>query len=97
MIENGNEKILKVGNTNSDQILIYSPPKQVPSDPRICAFKKETEGKTIYPDASNFIVNHGDNTYGKLMFCYFNMVFILELLESLKDENGSVSLISLIK
>ena len=30
------------------------------------------------------------------MFCYFNMVFILELLESLKDENGSVSLISLI-
>ena len=96
MIENGNEKILKVGNTNSNQILIYSPPKQVPSDPRICAFKKETEAKTIYPDASNFIVNHGDNTYGKLMFCYFNMIFILELLESLKDENGSVSLISLI-
>jgi hypothetical protein len=96
VIENGNEKILGVGNTNSSQILIYSPPKQIPSDPRICAFKKEIEGKTIYPDASNFIINHGNNTYGKLMFCYFNMVFILELLEDLKDENGSVSLISLL-
>ena len=45
VIENGNEKIIKVGDTNSDKILIYSPPRQVPSDPRICAFKKETEGR----------------------------------------------------
>ena len=115
VIENGNEKILKIGNTNSNQILIYSPPKQVPSDPRICAFKKPIPSvsienstpvngvytsfrpeSTLYPKLSDFIVNYGDNTYGKLMFCYFNMVFILKLIEDLKDENGSVSLISLI-
>ena len=115
VIENGNEKILKIGNINSNQILIYSPQKQVPSDPRICAFKKSipsvsienatpvngviattTQESILYPKLSDFIVNYGDNTYGKLMFCYFNMVFILKLLEDLKDENGSVSLISLI-
>lgn len=96
VISNGNEKILKVGNTNSDSILIYSPPRQMPSDPRICAFKKEVEGRTIYSGISDFIVNKNGNPYGKLMFCYFNMVFILKLLEDLKDKDGNVSLISLL-
>lgn len=96
VIENGNEKIIKVGDTNSDRILIYSPPRQIPSDPRICAFKKETEGRTIYPGVSDFIVKHGENQYGKLMFCYFNMVFILQLLEDLKDKDGKVPIVSLL-
>jgi hypothetical protein len=51
IIENGNEKIIKVGDTNSEKILIYSPPRQVPSDPRICAFKKETESGTKWRKA----------------------------------------------
>jgi len=96
IISNGNEKILKVGDINSDKILIYSPPKQIPSDPRICAFKKEVEGRTIYPSLPDFIKPEGNNLYGKLMFCYFNMVFILKLLEDLKDKDGNVSLISLL-
>ena len=98
VVNNGNEKILKVGNVNSDNILIYSPPRQIPSDPRICAFKKEVEGRTIYSSISDFIVNKGNdnNSYGKLMFCYFNMIFILKLLEDLKDTEGNVSLISLL-
>ena len=96
IIENGNEKILRVGNPNNDQILIYTPPRQVSSNPKICIFKKEVENIKLFNGLSDFVVNHGNNTYGKLMFCYFNVVFILELLESLKDENGSVPLISLI-
>lgn len=100
VINNGNEKILKVGNINSDRILIYSPPRQVPSDPRVCVFKKEIkkEGNTIqlFSGLSNFIDNKNGNSYGKLMFCYFNMVFILKLLEDLKDTDGNVSLVSLL-
>ena len=96
VIENGKEKIIKVGDINSEKILIYSPPRQVPSDPRICAFKKETESGTIYPGISDFIFKQGENQYGKLMFCYFNMVFILQLLEDLKDKDGRVSIVSLL-
>jgi hypothetical protein len=96
IIENGNEKILKVGNINSSKILIYTPQRQVSSNPKICIFKKEIENIKLFNGLSDFVVNYGNNTYGKLMFCYFNMVFVLELLESLKDESGSVPLISLI-
>ena len=114
-INNTSEKILNVGDTDSDKILIYTPPKQIPSDPRICAFKKtlpaieveynipgatgftsSTSEQTLYPDIDDFVISKGNNSYGKLMFCYFNMVFILKLLEDSKDTEGNVSLISLL-
>ena len=104
IIQNGNEKIINFGNTDSDQILIYSPPRQISADPRICVFKKTLfnvypnppNDITLYSTLSDFIVNYGDNTYGKLMFCYFNMNFILKSIQDLNDGNGKVPIISLL-
>jgi hypothetical protein len=103
--------------------LIATHPKQIPSDPRICAFAKKVNyyGDYTFRSNENYLyygvvssvtingsqtVDFSDNTeafplksnpyVGKLMNVYFNMVYILELLEDLKDKNGKVPLIELL-
>jgi len=94
-------KLLKVDNDIPSNI-IYLAPKQLSNDPRITAFKKSfavTKSKNIYYFANyceQFVVGKGKNTYGRIMNAYFNMVWVLEKMESLKDGRGKTSLYDLL-
>jgi len=82
---------------NKDDNLIYSPPNQISSDPRICAFRKKINTYSI-PSGANtntfeFYPTIEDFTGGKLMNVYFNMVYILDVLNKLKDKDGKIILI----
>ena len=94
-------KLLKVDNDISSNI-IYLAPLQISNDPRITTFKKSVsvdKSTNAYYFANyceQFIVEKGKNTYGKIMNAYFNMVWVLEKMESLKDGKGKTSLYDLL-
>jgi predicted chitinase len=93
-------KLLKIDNDVSSNI-IYIAPRQVSNDPRITVFNKEfkVESGNIYYFAGNcepFIIQKGKNYYGQIMNSYFNMVWVLEKMESLKDGRGKTSLYDLL-
>jgi len=96
-LKNG-EKIFSFGDTKDDakRVLAYSPGRQISSDPRICTFRKITGDYVISPEATDPFHTVGDNSYVKLMYVYFNFVFILKLLEDLKDKDGKVPLVDLL-
>lgn len=95
-IKNGG-KLISFDDVNSENILSYSPGRQISADPRICNFKCEgITDYSIFPNAENPFRPEGSNSYMKLMFVYFNFVFILRLLEDLKDKDGKVPLIDLL-
>lgn len=90
----GSGKLLNF-NTNPNTNIIHTLNKQVSSDPRICIISKtitnyNNETVKLYPDVESFTNGNGD---GKLMMVYFNMMFVLKKLDSLKDKNGNVVLI----
>jgi len=93
-------KLLKIDNDVKSNI-IYIAPRQVSNDPRITVFNKEfkVESGNIYYFAGNcepFIIQKGKNYYGQIMNSYFNMVWVLEKMESLKDGRGKTSLYDLL-
>jgi len=85
--------------------LIYSPPQQVSSNPLICIFKSTYRiyyswGETLnifdflpgtFIRSDNFEAN-----YGQIMNVYINMDFILNEIESNKDNQGKISLYTLL-
>lgn len=91
-------KVISFGDTKDEanRVLAYSPGRQISSDPRICTFRKVTGEYTISPEATDPFYKVGNNTYMKLMHVYFNFVFILRLLEDLKDKDGKVPLVDLL-
>ena len=91
-------KIVSFGDTidKGNRILAYSPGRQISSDPRICTFRKTLGEYTISPEATDPFHTVGNNSYIKLMNVYFNFVFILKLLEDLKDKDGKVPLVDLL-
>jgi len=93
-------KLLKIDNDVKSNI-IYIAPRQVSNDPRITVFNKQfkVESGNIYYFAGNcelFIIQKGKNYYGQIMNAYFNMVWVLEKMESLKDGRGKTSLYDLL-
>lgn len=93
-------KLLKI-DTDTKSNIIYIAPRQVSNDPRITVFNKEfkVESGNIYYFAGNcepFIIQKGKNYYGQIMNAYFNMVWVLEKMESLKDGRGKTSLYDLL-
>lgn len=91
-------KVISFGDTTDkdNRILAYSPGRQISSDPRICTFRKIIGDYAISPEATDPFHTVGDNSYIKLMYVYFNFVFILKLLEDLKDKDGKVPLVDLL-
>jgi len=94
-ITNGG-KIVSFDSTISDNIIAYSPGRQISADPRICNFKYTLNDNYVFPEAEDPFRPVGGNSYMKLMFVYFNFIFILRLLDSLKDKEGKVPLIDLL-
>jgi hypothetical protein len=80
--------------------IIYLQARQISSNPEVCMFKSTWNflNKKIEfaPDCDNFVVSKNKNRYGQIMNAYFNMSWILTTINSLKDENGKVSLYDLI-
>ena len=98
-IKNGG-KVIEFDDINSENIISYSPGRQISADPRICNFNYkikvgEDEYYNFAPAEVSIRPVNGNN-YRKLMYVYFNFVFILRLLEDLKDKDGKVPLIDLL-
>ena len=89
--------------TDVETNIIYLLGRQISSDPGICIFNTEvpfTNSVTQFaPDTAPFEVflDGSKNKYGQIMNAYFNMVYILTQLDSLKDKDGKVSIFDLVK
>jgi len=106
--KNGNKiKSIKF-NTDTETNLIYTSPRQISADPRICIFKKTfliksggeiTSTKYLFTECEDFekTFSGSNNFYGKLMNVYINFTYILGELDRLKDEEGNISLIDFLK
>jgi hypothetical protein len=83
--------------------VIYLLKRQISSDPGICIFNTEVEFENsitqFAPGTEIFEVSlvGSKNKYGQIMNSYFNMVYILTQLDSLKDKDGKVSIFDLVK
>jgi hypothetical protein len=85
-------------------ITLYN--RQLSADPTICIFQQNyiySDGKkiTLFPQLNTWLLNGSGSTYksfyGKLMNVYFDMTYILNQIQNLKDNDGKVSLIDLLK
>lgn len=96
-IKNGKSKFINF-NIDVDDQLILLPPLTLSTDPRVCNFNSQwkhgekTGFSTLY-GSEDFTKTVGENTHGRLLNVYFNIQWILETLDQLKDENGNVVLI----
>jgi len=90
-------------NTNVEDNLILFQSSIITSDPTICIWDSNWEiaGETGYSPIptkkAQFLKTVGNNTYGKLMYLFFNMEWILQTMDSLKDDNGDVTLIDFLE
>jgi hypothetical protein len=102
-VDNDGIKLLKVNNRVESNI-IYFQSRQISSNPGICNFNiSVTNGKYIFmPGADEFLIPGAGgykfkrNFYGYPMNIYFNLTFILNQLEALKDDKGKVSIYELL-
>jgi hypothetical protein len=89
--------------TNIETNIIYLLGRQISSDPGICIFNTEIPFENsitqFAPGTATFevFIDGSKNKYGQIMNSYFNMVYILTQLDSLKDKDGKVSIFDLVK
>lgn len=93
--------LLKIDN-NVDDNIIYLMSRQISTDPRICLFNtkiQSTNGFTQFAGQADVFdaPSINNNRYGYIMNVYFNMTFILNQLEALKDKDNRVSVFKLIQ
>ena len=98
-VDNPDVKLLKI-DINPETNLIYMLARQISTDPGVVIFNKTIPtpaGNVIFAEKGEvFEKEVNGNKYGKIMNAYFNMVYILTQMESLKDENGKVPLYDLL-
>jgi putative chitinase len=98
-VDNPDVKLLKI-DINPETNLIYMLARQISTDPGVVIFNKvipTPAGNVIFAEKGEvFEKEVNGNKYGKIMNAYFNMVYILTQMESLKDENGKVPLYDLL-
>jgi hypothetical protein len=87
--------------------IIYTQPYTLSVDPRVCYVKKSiyvtSKGQKydFVPGADDFIVDFNGDTnikgkYGNIMNIYFNMEWILNKIDEIKDDKGKISLYGLL-
>ena len=97
-IEKGNSKFITF-DTNIDNNLILFPSYIITSDPTICSWDSgwrinEESGYTpLISKGADFEKTIGGNSYGKLMYLFFSMDWIVATMDGLKNDNGDVVLI----
>jgi LAS superfamily LD-carboxypeptidase LdcB len=95
------EKKLIKFNTDIDENIIALYNRQISADPGVCLFNTfftypSGGGSAFLPSGNEFRFQPDGATtknYGKLMNVYFNMIYILNSLNDLKDEDGKIPLI----
>jgi hypothetical protein len=105
-VDSGDEDInnqitlLKINNKVNENI-IYLLGRQISTDPGICLFKVRFNTPSGFiqfaNDADEFYAPSVDgNRYGYIMNSYFNIVYILEQMKNLKNNNGKFPLYDLL-
>ena len=97
-----NVRLLKIDYDISTN-LIYTLPRQLSSDPQVCIFKASyttTTGQSynLFPFIEDDFIR-SDNfaaNYGQIMNIYFSMDYILNEIESKKDDKGKISLYTIL-
>jgi hypothetical protein len=95
------EKKLIKFNTDINENIIAVYNRQISADPGVCLFNTffgypSGGGSAFLPSGNEFRFQPDGattNNYGKLMNVYFNMIYILNSLNDLKDEDGKIPLI----
>jgi len=88
--------------TDVESNIIYLMARQISTDPGVCIFNKVFNTPSGFVEfaagTNDFVVSapNGKNQYGKIMNAYFNMQYILTQMNSLKNEDGKVSLYDLL-
>lgn len=103
---NPNQYLINI-NTNSESNIVALYNRQISADPSICNIKEQYVGPSgtttyaFFQGGNEFRFKPKGATtlnYGKVMNIYFNMVYILDQLESLKDpKENKVVLVDLLK
>jgi len=91
--------LIKIDTDIDSNIIYLSSQYQLPADPRICTFFVTFDkGKSVFANgAQEFRTVWNTHFYGKIMNVYFNMAWILNVIDSLKDDKGKVNLYDIIK
>jgi hypothetical protein len=103
---NPNQYLININtDLNSNVIALYN--RQISSDPAVCNIKEQYNGASgtttyaFFQGGNEFRFKPAGATtlnYGRVMNIYFNMVYILDQLESLKDpKENKVVLVDLLK
>jgi len=98
-VDNPEVKLLSI-DFNPENNLIYMLARQISTDPGVVIFNTTidtSEGPVTFAESGEvFFTDIGENKYGKIMNSYFNMVYILTQMDSLKNEDGKVPLYDLL-
>ena len=111
LIYSGETSIIDIDNSEEKNI-IFTTPYAISADPRVCIIKTDITVNnvgfldTLFSDTDSYKI-FANLTYdfkttiknievGKLMNVYINVPFILRSMDELRDENGNVSLYSLL-
>ena len=98
-VDNDNIKLLKIDADMNTNIILLGSIYQEASDPRICIYKS-TRGNGTYQMGSGceeFKLTYNGTIYGKIMNIYFNMSWVLQTMDSLKDNKGKVNLYDILR
>ena len=101
-----NNKLINI-NFNRIGNITYTQPFTLSVDPRVCYIKKsyfvasKNQQYDFIPGADDFIIDFGGDTnirgkYGNVMNIYFNMEWILNKIDEIKDDKGKISLYGLL-
>ena len=87
--------------TDINSNIIYLQARQISTDPGVCVCNRTIKNAigdpiTFFREGNNFAESKNSSSYGKIMNLYFNMEWVLTTMDSLKDENGKISLFDLI-
>jgi hypothetical protein len=87
--------------TDINSNIIYLQARQISTNPGVCVCNRTIKNVignpiTFFSKGNIFAESKNSSSYGKIMNLYFNMEWILTTMDSLKDENGKISLFDLI-
>ena len=84
--------IVGVGDVNATDIVAYKPPRIVPVNPDLCIWRQDIQDYIFFPECEKCIF---DNKI-RLMYVYFNFVYVLRCIENLKNDKGELKIIDLL-
>jgi len=100
------EKVLLIYTKKGDPIIqidyddanyVFHSPLQISSDPNICLIRNKLNTIELFPICEKYEFAIGNTTVGILMNVYINFTHILDIIDANINEEGKISLISLLE